>query len=140
VTNERLAYPVLTIAWNGFLSTGDDEHTLSVCSATGFESGFYDSLRIIDSSGAIFTVRAARKARLVKGGLRQLIGAGLWQVELDLARGETMGLPEIKAQVIAALHRRPDQVEEDGTLGEALGAAEAATTLKELMGLFAGDA
>lgn len=140
MTTETLEYPVLTIAWNGFLATGHSETTLMTCSASGFDSGFYDSLRIIDSTGATYRVQAARKGKLVSGGLRRLLGDGLWRVDLDLAPGEPMGLPDVKAQVLAAIHQRACQWDEDGALGEVVGAVEQATTLQELMALFAGEA
>jgi len=140
VSTELLSYPVLTIAWNGFLATGEDEETLRVCSKDGFESGFYDSLRIIDSRGALYTVRAARKARPAKGALRQLIGRGLWQVDLDLAVGDPLDLRDVKIQVVAAIYRNPTRWEEAGTLEQTVRAVAEARTLQAVMGLFSGEA
>jgi len=141
VTTERLEYPVLTIAWNGFLAAGESERTLKVCSDSGFESGFYDSLRIIDSRGASYTVQAARRERRVEGGLGGLLQRSrLWQVDLQLAPGVTMGLPDIKAQVVAAIHQRASQWGEDGAHEDVARAAQAAASLQELIGLFADEA
>jgi hypothetical protein len=139
VSTELLSYPVLTIAWNGFLATGEDEETLRVCSEDGFESGFYDSLRIIDSSGALFVVRAARKARPATGPLRRILGRGLWRVDLDLAAGDPLDLRDVKIQVIAAIYRNPTRWEEAGTLDETVQAVAEAGTLQAVMGLFSGE-
>jgi hypothetical protein len=140
VSTELLSFPVLTIAWNGFLATGEDEATLRVCSEDGFESGFYDSLRIIDSRGALYVVQAARKARPATGALRRLLGRGLWQVDLDLAAGDPLDLRDVKIQVIAAIHRNPARWEEAGTLEQTVRAVAEAGTIPAVMGLFAGDA
>jgi hypothetical protein len=140
VSTELLTYPVLTIAWNGFLATGQDEETLRVCSEDGFESGFYDSLRIIDSRGALYVVQAARKARPAKGALRRLLGRGLWHVDLDLAAADSLDLRDVKIQVIAAIHRNPARWEEAGTLEQTVQAVAAAGTIPAVMALFAGEA
>jgi hypothetical protein len=140
VSTELLSYPVLAIAWNGFLATGEDEETLRVCSQDGFESGFYDSLRIIDSRGAFYVVQSARRARRAKGALRRLVGRGLWQVDLDLAAGDPLDLRDVKIQVIAAMHRNPTRWEEAGTLEQVVRAVADAGTLQEVMALCAGEA
>jgi len=139
VSTAQLSYPVLTIAWNGFLATGADEETLRVCSADGFESGFYDSLRIIDSRGALYVVQAARKARPATGALRRLLGRGRWQVDLELAAGDPLDLRDVKIQVIAAIYRNPTRWEEAGTLARTVQAVVEAGTINAVMELFSGD-
>jgi hypothetical protein len=138
VNTAGLNYPVLTIARSGLLATIGSEQALRTCNARGLKARYFESLRIIDSSGASFIVGSAKKVRLLKGGLRLLIGSGVWLVELDLTQGEAMGLADVRKVVTEAMRRLPQQWTPAGPLEEAVRLAEEAPTLKDLMQLFTG--
>ncbi|HEY7409154.1 MAG TPA: hypothetical protein VII13_00325 [Vicinamibacteria bacterium] len=145
VGTDRIEFPALCIASNGFVYGVADQATLDSCSTTAFKAGYFDGLRVFDAEGKAGVVRGTTYA----GAMSSPVGWRLWRifrtsfirVGLDLEwLPELVGLHQLQQVVCASMDQLPDPWEDsEGGVASAKRAVREAQSIPALVQLFLGE-
>ena len=140
MAQEFPSFPVLCIARNGFLTSVADRDALETCGQAALDSGYFEGMLLVDATGRSWEVRSAEKVAGVGalGGWRLLRSRRI-RVRLGLAEGRPFDLAALQDRVSAAIDRLPAQWEVVEETTETNARVRRAGTIRELIGLFAGQ-
>ena len=133
-------FPVLCIARNGFLTAVADRDGLEACGQSALDSGYFEGMLLVDPTGRSWEVRSAEKVASVGplGGWRLLRSRRI-RVHLDLAEGPPFDLGGLQDRVCEAIDQLPAQWEVVEETTDTKARVRRAGTIRELIGLFAGQ-
>jgi hypothetical protein len=141
MAQEFPSFPVLCIARNGFLTAVADRDALETCGQSALDSGYFEGMLLVDATGSSWEVRSAEKVAGVGalGGWRLLRSRRI-RVRLELTEGRCpFDLAALQDRVSEAIDRLPAQWEVVEETTETKVRVRRAGTIRELIGLFAGQ-
>lgn len=140
MTQQGPNFPVLCIAKSGFLTTAANRDLLETCGQSALDSGYFDGMLFVDTSGRSWEVRAAEKVANVGtlGGWRLLRPRRI-RVRLTLAEGRHFGLQELRDRICKAIEQLPAQWEAIEETTDTKFRVQNAGTIAELIALFVGQ-
>lgn len=138
MAEEFPSFPVLCIAKNGFLTAVASREALETCGQSALDSGYFEGMLLVDTTGRSWQVRSAEKVASVGalGGWR-LLRARRIRVRLDLTESRLFDLAGLQARVSDAIDRLPAQWEVVEETADTKARVRGAGTIRELIGLFA---
>lgn len=140
MAEEFPTFPVLCIAKNGFLTAVADRDALETCGQSALASGYFEGMLLVDPTGRSWEVRSAEKVANVGalGGWRLLRSRQI-RVRLELAESRAFDLAGLQDRVSEAIDRLPAQWEVVEETTDTKAGVKRAGTIRELIGLFAGQ-
>jgi len=128
-------FPVITFSNDRLMYFGRKRDDIEICSKTALKNGFYKGLRVIDSDGIEYKIKAAGKV----GTVGPLWGYNIFlnqklQVELYLGKaGNVVSLDSLKMQILKIMKSDKTFWDSDGMIEEKINFINNATSHFEII-------
>jgi hypothetical protein len=129
----KISFPAITISKKNILGVVFNEEELTTCTAKALKNGFFDKLKILDSTGKCYLVEKAYKKSLKKISI--FLDIYLF-VNLEFnEKIETLTIDKIKTFVKKIISKNRSFWSSSGNISEIYQKIESAPNAESIMGL-----